>query len=261
MRTTETSPGLATPDVGLALRPAIVVDDVHRHYDRGRVRALNGASLRVGDGEFVALTGPSGSGKSTLLHLVAALDIPTAGSIVVEGQDLRTLRSVDRYRREVVGLVFQLHNLLPHLDARQNLEIAMFGTPRTRAQRRERADELLHEMQLAGMEHRRPPELSGGERQRVAIARALVNDPAVLLADEPTGSLDTASVEQVLDLFRRLRQERQLTILMVTHAPEVAMAADRVVLVRDGRTVDDDASVESLMPVVRLGGNRDLAPR
>jgi putative ABC transport system ATP-binding protein len=209
--------------------------DVHKHFDRGHVHALNGATLRVERGEFVALTGPSGSGKSTLLHLFAALDTPTSGRIVVDGRDITALHRLDGYRRETVGLVFQLHNLLPHLTARQNLEVAMFGTNRTRGERRRRADLLLAELQLAGLGHRRPPELSGGERQRVAIARALANDPRVLLADEPTGSLDSKAVQETLALLQRIRSQRELTIVLVTHDPQVAAAADRCVTICDGR--------------------------
>lgn len=236
-------------DESTPARPAVVREpaalealDVSKHYDRGRVKALDRASLRVERGEFVALTGPSGSGKSTLLQLFAALDAPTAGRVLVEGLDLREVNDLDAYRRHVVGLVFQLHNLLPHLDARQNLEIAMFGTHRSSRERRARANSLLDELDLGAMAHRRPPELSGGERQRVAIARSLVNEPRILLADEPTGSLDSAAVGQTLALFQRLREQRPLTILMVTHDPAVARTADRRVTIRDGRAVEDEVS-------------------
>jgi ABC-type lipoprotein export system ATPase subunit len=218
----------------------IEVVDVAKTFDGGRVHALDGVSLKVRRGEFVAITGRSGSGKSTLLHLLAALDQPDAGRIVVGGHDLAKVRDLDRYRRHEVGLVFQLHNLLPHLDARRNVEIPMIGTHLTRAERRARADELLDAVELAGKGQRRPPELSGGERQRVAIARALANRPALLLADEPTGSLDSTSVERVLGLFQRLRNEQGLTIVMVTHDHDVAATADRIVTIRDGRVVSDD---------------------
>ncbi len=142
--------------------------------------------------------GPSGSGKSTLLHLLAALDRPDSGTLSVDGIDLTHLHAPDHYRRQEVGLIFQLHNLLPHLTALQNIEIAMVGTGRRRSEQRARARELLAEAGLRDKGDRHPPQLSGGERQRVAIARALANDPRVLLADEPTGSLDSASVDQVL---------------------------------------------------------------
>jgi putative ABC transport system ATP-binding protein len=220
---------------------AIKVADVRKTYDRGVIIALDGVSLSVAPGEFVAVTGPSGGGKSTLLQLLAALDKPDSGRLEVAGRDLAHLADADEYRRREVGLVFQLHNLLPHLSAAQNVEIAMFGTHRSRHQERDRALSLLAEVDLNRKEDRRPPALSGGERQRVAIARALANDPQVLLADEPTGSLDTKGVEQVLALFQRLRTTRNVTVLLVTHDPVVATTADRVVNIRDGRVIDGEA--------------------
>ncbi len=210
---------------------------MRKTYDHEVVVALDHVDLEVASGEFVAITGPSGGGKSTLLHLLASLDRPDSGTALVDGHDLARLDDAAGYRRNVVGLVFQLHNLLPHLDALGNVEIAMFDTARPRAERRRRAGELLSDVALGGKGHRKPPELSGGERQRVAIARALANDPHVLLADEPTGSLDTRSVQQVLALLQRLRDERPLTIVLVTHDPTVADAADRTVELVDGRIV------------------------
>jgi putative ABC transport system ATP-binding protein len=222
-------------------RAEIEVAGVRKSYDRGVVVALDDVTFSVAPGEFVAVTGPSGGGKSTLLQLIAALDRPDSGRLVVAGHDLSALRDADGYRRREVGLIFQLHNLLPHLSAIQNVEIAMAGTHRSREQQRVRARELLAEVDLADKEHRRPPELSGGERQRVAIARALANDPRVLLADEPTGSLDTNDVARVLALLQRERAERGVTIVLVTHDREVAAAADRIVQLRDGKIVTDAA--------------------
>jgi putative ABC transport system ATP-binding protein len=217
---------------------AVDVRDLHKTFDRGVVPALSGVSLSVARGEWVAVNGPSGCGKSTLLHLLAALDAPTSGRIEVLGNDLVHLRNPARFRRNSVGLVFQLHNLLPRLSAAQNVEIAMFGRWRGRAERHDRAYRLLADVDLAGRERRPPTRLSGGERQRVAIARALANDPPLLLADEPTGNLDTASVDHVIELVRQLRLTRpELTVIMVTHDPRVAAAADRVVRMRDGRIV------------------------
>jgi ABC-type lipoprotein export system ATPase subunit len=219
---------------------AVEVRDVHKDFDHGVVPALTGISLSVGRGEWIAVNGPSGCGKSTLLHLLAALDVPSSGTVEVFGEDLAHLRSPAQFRRTSVGLVFQLHNLLPQLTAAQNVEIAMFGRRRDRAERHERAYRLLADVDLAGRESRPPTRLSGGERQRVAIARALANDPPLLLADEPTGNLDTASVDHVIELVQRLRQARpELTVIMVTHDPRVADAADRVVHMRDGRIVPD----------------------
>ena len=215
--------------------PAIEVVDVHKTFDRAVVKALDGLTLTIASGEFVAITGPSGCGKSTLLHLLAALDTPDSGSIHVDGNDLAHLHHADRYRREAIGIVFQLHNLLPQLTALQNVEIPMLGTRRSRHEQRERAQSLLRDTGLAGKERRRPPELSGGERQRVAIARALANEPRVLLADEPTGNLDSGAVDQVLALLRRIRAELHITIVLVTHDPAVAASADRLIHLRDGR--------------------------
>jgi putative ABC transport system ATP-binding protein len=217
--------------------PAVDVRGVTRLYP-GNVTALSGVDLAVRFGESVAITGPSGCGKSTLLHMLAAIDKPSAGHVSVFGRDLATMRDLTRYRRYEVGLVFQLHNLLPQLPVLTNVELPMFGTRSSERERRARARELLAHVDLSGREHRRPTELSGGERQRVAIARALANSPRLLLADEPTGSLDSASTTRVLELFRRVRSEG-VTILMVTHDHEVAATADRIVLMEDGRVVDD----------------------
>jgi putative ABC transport system ATP-binding protein len=225
-----------------ASRALIEVVGVSKEYEDGAVLALDGVNLRVAKGEFLAITGPSGCGKSTLLHLLAALDAPTKGTIFVAGQDLAKLPNASRYRRETVGLVFQLHNLLPRLSALGNVEVAMIGSHRPHQQRRAWAGELLAELDLAGRERRRPPQLSGGERQRVAIARALANEPPVLLADEPTGSLDSAASAGVLELFSRLQREHGLTVVMVTHDLAVAQAASRIIHMRDGRIVDDAAS-------------------
>ncbi len=217
---------------------AIEAVDVHVTY--GPVHALDGANLAVADGEWVAVVGPSGSGKSTLLQLFAALDHPTSGEIRFRGRALGRQRSLDHYRRNEIGLVFQLHNLLPHLDARRNVEIAMFGTHRHRSVRRREADRLLALVHLGPQAGRLPAELAGGERQRVAIARALANHPGILLADEPTGSLDPKSAANVVDVLGGLHRSEGLTIVMVTHDLEVAAAADRVVTLESGRIIEED---------------------
>ncbi len=218
-------------------RPAVEVVGLVKTYDDGLIRALDGVDLTVAATEFAAITGHSGCGKSTLLHLIAALDSPTRGSITVNGQDVLRLRHASRFRREEVGLVFQLHNLLPRLTVRENVEIAMAGSKRPHRQRAPYADEILADVGLGDLSDRLPTQLSGGERQRVAIARALANDPPVLLADEPTGSLDSASVEVVLALFQRLRRDRETTVVLVTHDEAVASSADRIVRMVDGRVV------------------------
>ena len=217
---------------------AIQTVDVVKLFDGGLIHALDGVTMAVGRGEFVAVTGPSGCGKSTLLHLIAALDVPTSGRITVNGQDLLRMGN-DRYRRSKVGLIFQFHNLLPHLSALENVEIAMFSNGMGHRQQRERARELLAAVALSAKETTPPPRLAGGERQRVAIARALANNPSIILADEPTGSLDSASTDRVLDLFQRIREERHVTIVLVTHEMHVAAAADRMIRMRDGRVVED----------------------
>ncbi len=229
-------------DAGPAPGPAVDVHGLEKTYDDGLIRALDGVDLIVAAQEFAAITGPSGCGKSTLLHLIAALDTPTKGTINVNGHDVVHLHHASRFRREEVGLVFQLHNLLPRLSVRENVEIAMAGSRRPHRQRATYADELLEEVGLGGLSDRLPTQLSGGERQRVAIARALANDPPVLLADEPTGSLDSSAVDVVLALFGRLRQERHTTIVLVTHDEAVASAADRIVHMVDGRVVASDGS-------------------
>lgn len=211
-----------------------------RHLTRtfpGQVEALRGVDLTIESGETVAITGPSGCGKSTLLHLLAAIDSPTGGSISAAGTDLSRWRDIGDYRRRYVGLVFQFHDLLPRIPVSANVELPMFGTGRSARQRRQRAQELLELVDMGFAARRLPTEISGGERQRVAIARALANDPTVLLADEPTGSLDSASTDRVIDLFRSLRDEGR-TIVIVTHATEVAAIADTVVHMRDGIVTD-----------------------
>jgi len=218
--------------------PAIQMIDVVKLFDDGLIRALDGVTMAVEHGEFLAVTGPSGCGKSTLLHLIAALDVPTSGRIIVNGHDLLHTTD-DRYRRSEVGLIFQLHNLLPHLSALENIEIAMFSNGMGHGQQRERARELLAAVGLSTKERTSPPRLAGGERQRLAVARALTNNPSIILADEPTGNLDSASADLILTLFRRIREERRVTIVLVTHDAHVAAAADRMIQMRDGRVVED----------------------
>jgi len=188
----------------------------------------------VRHGELLSVMGPSGSGKSTLLHLIGALDRPTEGQIFIRGQDLTTVKNLDRFRNEEVGFVFQLHNLIPSLTARENIEVPMMGQPINRSERRERAKELLG---IVGLEDRMghlPNQLSGGERQRVAIARSLVNRPVLVLADEPTGNLDSQSGAEVIGLMRQINRDLGTTFVVVSHDPAVARQADRVLVMRDG---------------------------
>ncbi|MDE3191988.1 MAG: ABC transporter ATP-binding protein [Acidobacteriota bacterium] len=209
------------------------VGHVRKSFEGGRIKALEDVSLHLDAGELVALTGPSGGGKSTLLNLIGSLDRPDAGEIVVGGLDVTRLDDPARYRAETVGFVFQFHNLITTLNAVENVQIPMLGT-RPRAERERRAHALLDEVGLGDRVRSYPPTLSGGERQRVAIARALANDPRLLLADEPTGALDSTTGGQILDLIRRVRDEHGTTILMVTNDDGVAAQADHVLQMRDG---------------------------
>ena len=213
----------------------IVLEHVRKGFEDGRISALDDVSLHVEPGEFVSLTGPSGSGKSTLLNLVGALDRPDAGTVTVGGRRVDALEDPADYRAQVVGFVFQFHNLISTLSASENVQIPMLGRGLGRDERVARADELLREAAVAQRGSSYPPTLSGGERQRVAIARALANGPRVLLADEPTGALDSATGEQILALLERLRAERQMTILLVTNDDAVAARADRTLHLHDGR--------------------------
>jgi len=217
---------------------AIDVQDVVKTYEEGRIHALTGATLQVREGEFVAITGPSGCGKSTLLHLIGALDRPDSGRIVVNGTDLADMRDLSHYRAHHVGMVFQLHNLLPTLSASANVQLPMYETQLSFWERRAKAQSLLEAVDLGDRANTPPTKLSGGERQRVAIARALANDPPILLADEPTGNLDSKAGQMVLDLLHRIQRERGVTLVLVSHDVQIASAAERIVRMLDGRVVD-----------------------
>jgi putative ABC transport system ATP-binding protein len=220
--------------------PDLVVHGLRKTYGTPPVRALRGVDLTVRAGEFVALMGPSGSGKSTLLHLIAGLDRVDEGTVALAGirtEELDGAR-LARLRRRHVGLVFQFFHLIEHLSALENVILAALIAGARPAEATERARDLLDTLGLLDRAEERPGALSGGQRQRVAIARALANRPTLLLADEPTGALDSAGAAEVLDLFRRLHRTGQ-TILMVTHSREVAAGAERIVRMRDGRVVGD----------------------
>jgi putative ABC transport system ATP-binding protein len=207
--------------------------------DGGAVRALDGVNLIVRSGELLSVMGPSGSGKSTLLHLIGALDRPTEGQILIRGQDLATVKDLDRFRNEEVGFVFQLHNLIPTLNAVENVEIPLYEQPLSEKKRRQKAAELLGLVGLGDRLDHLPSQLSGGQRQKVAIARALVNDPAIVLADEPTGNLDSQSGQDVMALLRELNERQGTTIIVVTHDPAVARSTKRVITLHDGRVARD----------------------
>ena len=212
----------------------VVLDGVSKTFEDGRIGALSDVSMRLEPGDFVALTGPSGSGKSTLLNLIGALDRPDAGSIVVGGEEVSRLEDSAEYRAAIVGFVFQFHNLIPTLSASENVQISMIGRGAGRRDRERRAGALLDEVGLAGRAEASPTTLSGGERQRVAIARALANEPRLLLADEPTGALDSETGAQIVRLLLRLRDQHRMTVLLVTNDQSVSRQADRVLRLRDG---------------------------
>ncbi|HEY6053192.1 MAG TPA: ABC transporter ATP-binding protein [Gaiellaceae bacterium] len=223
---------------------AVLVDHVAKSFEDGRIRALEDVSLELAPGEVVSLTGPSGCGKSTLLNLVGALDRPDAGEILVGGERLSALENPARYRAEVVGFVFQFHDLIPTLNALENVQVPMLGR-RPRAFRVRRAVELLDEVGLAERAGNYPGTLSGGERQRVALARALANEPRLLLADEPTGALDSETGAQIIELLHRVRAEHGTTILLVTNDDRVAAEADRTLRLRDGVLLNPVAAPRS----------------
>jgi ABC-type lipoprotein export system ATPase subunit len=232
----------------------IVATGLSKVYGSGEtaVRALEDVTFRVEPGELLAIMGPSGCGKSTLLNLIGALDQPSSGTITVAGEDLAQLKNVDRFRAQTVGFVFQLHNLLPTLTALENVEVPMYGQAISAQARRDRARHLLVLVGLADRAGHLPNQLSGGQRQRIAVARALANDPALLLADEPTGSLDSQSGEEILALMQTLNREQGTTIALVTHDRQVAQATQRILRMSDGRIIDDHRLLNPLEEDLRM---------
>ena len=222
----------------------IEVSEATKVYRRGRteVRALAGVSLTVPRGQFLSVMGPSGSGKSTLLNLLGALDVPTSGSLRIGGQELAKMddTALSAFRRERLGFIFQFFNLMPTLTAVENVMLPGLLAGRSNAQLLASAEALLETVGLSGRAHHRPDELSGGEMQRVAVARALLTEPALLLADEPTGNLDSKTGTEVLRLLREATRQRQLTVVMVTHDPRAAAVGDRIVRLADGAIVGDE---------------------
>jgi putative ABC transport system ATP-binding protein len=214
--------------------PILQARQVRKLFGRDVV-ALDRVNLDIFSGDWLAITGTSGSGKTTLLQLFAALDTPSSGQILYKGADLAKLHDLDDYRRKSIGIVFQLHNLLPHLNVRDNIEVAMMGTHLAARTRASRVSDLIAQVGLEDQQLRKPPELSGGERQRAGIARALANSPDVLLADEPTGSLDPEHVARLVDLLGDLNRQYRTTIVMVTHDAAVAAQASRTVVLRAGK--------------------------
>ena len=254
------------------------VDLVKIYNGVDQIRALDGINLKIYVGEFLSIIGPSGSGKSTLLNILGALDRPSQGDVFINGQSLVKVHDLDRFRSRTVGFVFQTHNLIPTLTAGENVEVPMVGVESHSGQRHARGKELLA---LVGLEKRinhLPAQLSGGERQRVAIARALANRPAIILADEPTGNLDSQSTQDILALMSDLNRSQHTTLLVVTHNHEVARLTQRVITLRDGKIQQDirlknaydsdllDLKNSSLGKAILAGENvpsdmEDIAPR
>lgn len=216
----------------------IEIKNLKKSYEDGHIKALNGIDLTIEEGEFVSIIGPSGSGKSTLLNMLGALDLPDSGSINVAGYDLLSNTKLNEFRGDKLGFIFQLHNLIPNISVVENVEIPMFTKDWSSKQMRERALNLLDIVGLKDKAKQMPNKLSGGERQRVAIARALANEPSIILADEPTGSLDSKTSNKILKQLTKLHKEENVTLIVVTHDMHVARLADRVIEVLDGKIID-----------------------
>jgi putative ABC transport system ATP-binding protein len=235
------------------MRSVIRLEDIHKVYDTGavRVHALRGVSLGIDRGEFVAIMGASGSGKSTLMNILGCLDRPSSGRYLLEGEDVSQLSRDERadVRNRRIGFVFQGYNLLRRTTALENVELPLIYAGVSAAERAHRSRQALALVGLAHREDSHPNQLSGGQQQRVAIARALVNAPSLLLADEPTGNLDSRTSVEVMAVFQRLNREKGLTIVLVTHEPDIAQYADRVIVVRDGQITRDSP----------VAGQRDAA--
>jgi len=227
--------------------PAVRAENLHKAFVLGSnaVGALRGVDLSIARGEFVAVMGPSGCGKTTLLNLVGGIDVPSRGAVWVDGVEISRLYDdqLTDLRRDRLGYVFQFYNLIPTLTARENVETPMQFQGKSRSERRERAAALLSRVGLADRADHKPAELSGGEQQRVAIARALANDPALVLLDEPTGDLDSATGKEILGLLQKLNREEKVTLMVATHDAAVAAISSRVVKLRDGKIESDAATL------------------
>ncbi|MBX3267783.1 MAG: ABC transporter ATP-binding protein [Acidobacteria bacterium] len=227
------------------MKTILKTEDLTKSYRIGKkidVPALRGVSLDIQEGEFVAIMGPSGCGKSTLLHLLGGLLSPTTGRIIIDGEDISNVSDAKRtdIRRRKIGFVFQRFNLFPTLSAEGNLKLAERIHTGDHSHDDSKRREVLRLLKLEDKMHHKPLELSGGEQQRVALARAVINEPAIILADEPTGNLDTENSKIVLDMFRRLNEEFNQTIIMITHNPEAAAVCSRTINMRDGRVVEEE---------------------
>ena len=229
----------------------VEIRDLYKSYEDGKIKALNGVNLTIEEGEFVSIIGPSGSGKSTLLNMLGALDVPDSGSIRVAGEDLVASKKLNEFRATSIGFVFQLHNLIPNISVRENIEIPMYTQGLSSGEMKNKALKLLDDVGLKDKADIMPNKLSGGERQRVAIARALANDPSIILADEPTGSLDSKTSTRILRQLIDLHEHKNVTLIIVTHDMDVAKLADRVIEVLDGEIISagDDSLIHSKIDV------------
>ena len=235
--------------------------ELTRIYGDGEeIRALDNVNLRIAEGELVAVMGPSGSGKSTLLNVIGALDLPTSGMVLVNGQDVAKIPDKDKFRAKTVGFMFQLHNLLPTLNALENVEVPMMAylSPR---ERRKRAKYLLELVGLGDRMKHLPSQLSGGQRQRVAVARSLANDPPLVLADEPTGSLDTVAGSELMNLLKEINQSQGTTFVVVTHDLNVARQTRRVLVMEDGKIVREDIIGSPIEEDLKVLSHSELGKR
>ena len=216
----------------------VEINNLVKSYENGHIKALNGIDLTIEEGEFVSIIGPSGSGKSTLLNMLGALDLPDSGSINVAGYDLLSNKKLNEFRAQKIGFVFQLHNLIPNLSVVENVKSPMFTSKLSNDEMETRALNLLDIVGLRDKASQKPSKLSGGERQRVALARALANNPSIILADEPTGSLDSKTSTKILKQLIDLHKTQNVTLIIVTHDMDVAKLADRTIEVLDGKLVN-----------------------
>lgn len=217
----------------------IRLQNVLKQFDKGAVTALNNINLSIEQGSFVSIIGPSGSGKSTLLNMLGALDSPDSGQVIINGVDLSTQKDLSDFRRHEIGFVFQLHNLIPNLSVQDNVEIPLMDSGLSENEKHRRALLFIEAVGLLDKRKQKPNKLSGGERQRVAIARALVNFPSIILADEPTGALDTKTGAKILDVLRFVQRSVGATLIIVTHDIDVARLAQRTIEIRDGQIIRD----------------------
>lgn len=215
----------------------IKTENLKKYFEEGRVKALDGVDMAIKRGEYVSIIGRSGSGKSTLLNMISAMDRPTSGKVFFDGVDLSTYKPLDEIRSHKIGFIFQLHNLLPHLTAKENIIIPMHEIKNSSAEKEKKALALLKQIDIEYLADKLPTRMSGGERQRVAIARALANDPVVVLGDEPTGDVDTKTGALIMNILERLNREKGVTLIVVTHALDIAKKASRTIELRDGKVV------------------------